>query len=143
MTASKPSRPPITLSEMFSILSDASTMKLFEMIVASHTEAKSRVLRKEANTSRSIRLYYNRMKKLKEAHLIKKTPGHASYETTPFGLVAYGITQIAKQAEKDYWNLRAIETLDKGLPDKEYVEAIKALISDQNILQFLRLKYHV
>ena len=71
-----------------------------------------------------------------ESDLIKKRGRR--YYLTPFGKVIYCCTMIAKNALKNYYNLKAVEVNeDSGFSDEEISKLADALIDNQHVKEFL------
>jgi hypothetical protein len=73
------------------------------------------------------------------AGLIKRKSGR--YYLTPFGKVIYCCIMIAKNALKDYYKLKAVESIEgSGLPNEEFSKLVNALIDNQQVKEFLTKK---
>jgi hypothetical protein len=74
-----------------------------------------------------------------ESDLIKRQSGR--YYLTPFGKVIYCCIMMAKNALKDYYKLKAVESIEvSGLPNEEFSKLVNALIDNQQVKEFLTKK---
>jgi hypothetical protein len=74
-----------------------------------------------------------------ESDLIKRQRGR--YYLTPFGKVIYCCIMMAKNALKDYYKLKAVESIEvSGLPNEEFSKLVNALIDNQQVKEFLTKK---
>jgi hypothetical protein len=74
-----------------------------------------------------------------ESDLIKRQSGR--YYLTPFGKVIYCCIMMAKNALKDYYKLKAVESIEgSGLPNEEFSKLVNALIENQQVKEFLTKK---
>lgn len=63
------------------------------------------------------------------------------YYLTPFGKVIYCCIKIAKNALKNYYNLKAVEVNeDSGFSSEEINKLVDALIDNQQVKEFLTKK---
>jgi hypothetical protein len=73
------------------------------------------------------------------AGLIRRKIGR--YYLTPFGKVIYCCIMMAKNALKDYYKLKAVESIEgSGLPNEEFSKLVNALIDNQQVKEFLTKK---
>ncbi len=74
-----------------------------------------------------------------ESGLIKRQSGR--YYLTPFGKVIYCCIMMAKNALKDHYKLKAVESIEgSGLPNEEFSKLVNALIDNQQVKEFLTKK---
>ena len=135
------SAPDASIQRIYAILPDAGCVKILEMIYE-HRQPKISDLG-------TRKRYYERMAKLKKAHLIIKkkkngkqqqqqtTANGYGYELTDLGLTVYGIAMILRRAEDLRMNLEAIDALDENMPHEELNKLIETLIPDEVIRKIL------
>jgi predicted transcriptional regulator len=77
--------------------------------------------------------YYSRISHLIKAGLVKRRNGR--YFVTAFGKVGYNAQKLLGTAVKNYWKLRAIDTLgvanDDKMPMEERMKIIDLMIGNQ------------
>ena len=117
----------MSLSDIFSVLSDDDSLKFIQMIV------DHRVLK--IIDFESPKRYYTRLSKLKRSHIIKRKG--KTYELTAFGSVIYDMTQKVRLAHDLHWKLQLIDSIGDGVPDVERQQIIESLIPDQSIRKTL------
>lgn len=126
----------VSLSRIYFILSDPDCVKMFQMISEDRQPKVSDI--------GSRKRYYDRMRKLKEAHLIiskknktyqrRNGPGH---KITSWGSIVYDTLQTLKRAENLRWILIALDTIPDDISFKERNKLIEALIPDEDIRKIL------
>lgn len=126
----------VSLSRIYFILSDPDCVKMFQMISEDRQPKVSDI--------GSRKRYYDRMRKLKEAHLIigkknkryqrRNGPGH---KITSWGSIVYDTLQTLKRAENLCWILLALDTIPDNISFKERSKLIEALIPDEDIRKIL------
>jgi len=73
--------------------------------------------------------YYSRIKRLLDAGLVMRKSG--KYFLTSFGEVVYESYMLIGQAIENYWKLKAIDSIETLLPDKDLsAEERKSLIDN-------------
>jgi hypothetical protein len=117
----------ISLSEIFSVLSDDDSLRIIQMIV-DHRNPK-------ITDFESPKRYYTRLSKLKNALIVKKKG--RSYELTAFGSVIYDMIQTIKLAHDLHWKLQVIDAIGDRVPEVERHQIIESLISDKSIRKTL------
>ena len=126
----------VSLSRIYFILSDPVCVKMFQMISEDRQPKVSDI--------GSSKRYYDRMRKLKEAHLIidkknksyqtRNGPGH---KITSLGSIVYDTLQTLKRAENLRWILLALDAIPDDTYFKERSKLIEALIPDEDIRKIL------
>jgi hypothetical protein len=87
----------------------------------------------------SCKQYYSKISDMMAAGLIKRKSGR--YYLTPFGKVIYCCIMIAKNAIKDYYNLKAVESTEgSDFSHEEFSKLVNALIDNQQVKEFLTKK---
>jgi hypothetical protein len=117
----------ISLSEIFSVLSDGDSLRIIQMIV-DHRDPK-------ITDFESPKRYYTRLSKLKNALIVRRKG--RSYELTAFGSVIYDIIQTVKLAHELHWKLQVIDAIGDRVPDTERQQIIESLIPDKSIRKTL------
>ena len=117
----------ISLSEIFSVLSDDDSLRIIQMIV-DHRDPK-------ITDFESPKRYYTRLSKLKNALMVKKNG--RSYELTAFGSVIYDMIQTVKLAHDLHWKLQVIDAIGNRVPEVERQQIIESLITDKSIRKTL------
>jgi hypothetical protein len=117
----------MSLSEIFSVLSDDDSLRIVQMIV-DHRDPK-------ITDFESPKRYYTRLSKLKNALVVKRKG--RSYELTAFGLVIYDMIQTVKLAHDLHWKLQVIDAIGDRVPDVERQQIIESLILDKSIRKTL------
>ena len=83
--------------------------------------------------------YYSRISHLIKAGLVKRRKGR--YFVTAFGKVVYNAQKLLGTAVKNYWKLRAIDTLgvanDDIMPKQERRKIIDIMIGNLQIREIL------
>jgi hypothetical protein len=117
----------ISLSEIFSVLSDDDSLRIIQMIV-DHRDPK-------ITDFESPKRYYTRLSKLKNALIVRRKG--RSYELTAFGSVIYDIIETVKLAHELHWKLQVIDAIGDRVPDAERQQIIESLIPDKSIRKTL------
>jgi hypothetical protein len=110
----------MSLSDIFSVLSDDDSLKIIQMIV-DHRDPKIND--------------FEIPSKLKNALIIKRKG--KSYEVTAFGSVIYDMIQTVKLAHDLHWKLQVIDAIGDRVPDVERQQIIESLIPDKSIRKTL------
>ena len=131
--------PEALISSIYSILSDKDCVKLLQMI-SEHRQPK-------INDLGTRKRYYERITKLKKAHLIVKKKNkkeskeeRIGIELTEFGSVVYESLVTLGHAGNLILNLKVIDELDKEIPHGELDKLMETLIPDEAIRKVLLQK---
>ena len=121
-------------SDIFSLLRDKDCVKMLQMIIEHrHLTVGDFGTRKR---------YYNRLLKLKRAHLIaKKNALPKDYEITPIGAVMYSGLLTLRRAESLRLNFQALDALNETVPAAELDKMMETLIPDEALRKLLRAKH--
>ena len=133
----------VSISRIYFILSDADCLKMLQMIAEDRQPRISDI--------GSGKRYYDRMRKLKETHLIitiknkrhrtrRNGPGH---KITSLGTVVCDTLQTLKHAENLRWRLIALDAMDGDISFEERNKLIEGLIPDEAIRKILVKKRQV
>ena len=136
------------LADVLKSISDDKSLSILQAIAAVPIVVADNSSINSDNNNGQIRLkefdlttkqYYTRISAMIETNLIKKRG--RKYYLTPFGKVVYCCTMIAKNAIKNYYNLKAVEVNeDSGFSDEEISKLADALIDNQHVKEFLAKK---
>ena len=122
----------ISLENVLKALSDQKTQKLFKAIIDAE-DAQSQLLLVGLGLSR--RQYYNRIKDLVNAGLIRRQKG--KYRLSSFGKIIYSLQRIAERTASNYWKLEAIDSIkmsdNSNLAEVDYMKIIDILLDDVEI----------
>jgi predicted transcriptional regulator len=122
----------ITMVNVLRALSDQKTQKLFKAIIQAEV-AQSQLLIVELGLSR--RQYYNRIKDLVTAGLIRRQRGR--YRLSSFGKIIQSLQKIAERTASNYWKLEAIDSIrmseNSNLAEVDYMKIIDILLDDVEI----------
>jgi predicted transcriptional regulator len=124
-------------------LSDCKTERVFKTI-STNDDVKSGTL--IAKLGLSKRQYYDRIKNLVEAGLIRRHNG--KYKLSSFGKVVLNLQRVAERTFQIHWKLEAIDNIkmsDKSnLAEIDYMKIIDILLDDIEIKAiYLRNNYHL
>lgn len=122
----------ISIENVLKALSDQKTQKLFKSIIEAEN-AQSQLLIIGQGLSR--RQYYNRIKALVNAGLIRRHRG--KYKLSSFGKIIYSLQKIAERTTSNYWKLEAIDSIlmseNSNLAEIDYMKIIDVLLDDVEI----------
>jgi hypothetical protein len=127
--------PKSSITNTYSILSDEDCVKLLQMI-SEHRQLK-------INTLGTRKRYYERLSKIRKAHLIIKKKDRSkgddisNYELTDLGSSLYESLLTLRRAANLRWRLNAIDALDDRVPIEERIKLIQAIIPDETIRKIL------
>jgi hypothetical protein len=128
------SKPP-SLDYIFKRISDDKTLTLFNNMAIPNGDRYISI--KEMNLT--TKQYYSRISGLTDAGLIKRHKG--KYSLTLLGKVFYDSQMMIGKALKEYWKLKAIESIemssDTTLPKGELTQLIDVLITNHQIKDIL------
>jgi hypothetical protein len=127
----------ISLADVLKSISDVQSLSIFELIADTNFNNGEIISLKKLGLS--CKQYYSRISAMMESDLIKRQRGR--YYLTPFGKVIYCCIMMAKNALKDYYKLKAVESIEgSGLPNEEFSKLVNALIDNQQVKEFLTKK---
>jgi hypothetical protein len=123
----------VSLADVLKSISDVQSLSIFELIGDVNSNGEI-ILRK---LGLSCKQYYSRISGMMAAGLIKRQRGR--YYLTPFGKVIYCCIMIAKNAIKDYYKLKAVESSEvhNNFSHEEFIKLVNALIDDRQVKEFL------
>ena len=124
---------PVKISAVLDAISDDASIELFKLVAL--TNGTSDVIRSNMKITR--KQYYSRLFKLVQCGLVKRKDN--KYFLTTLGRVMYEAQATIENALKNYWKIKAIDSLGMvdGIPAEEQKNLIEALIQDQEIKNIL------
>jgi predicted transcriptional regulator len=124
---------PEKVSSVLNAVSDNASLELFKLVAL--TNGTSDVLRRNMNITR--KQYYSRLSRLVHCGLIKRNDN--KYFLTTLGKVIYDAQATIENALKNYWKLKAIDSLGvgEGTPTEDQKNLVETLINDQQIKNIL------
>ena len=126
----------ISIRNVFKVLSDQKTERLFNTIIDLKS-AESQILIMELGLSK--RQFYDRIKSLVEAGLIRRQKGR--YELSSFGKVIFSLNKIADKASRTYWKFDAIDKIKMSdrshLAELDYMKIIDILLNDIEVKEII------
>jgi DNA-binding HxlR family transcriptional regulator len=124
------------LAGVIKLISDDKSLLIFCTIYLA-TGDSSETIRAELKLTR--KQYYSRISRLIKAGLVKRQKG--KYFLTAFGKVIYDSQKLLGTAVKNYWKLKAIDSLgvanDNNMPKEERKRIIEELIGNRQIKDIL------
>ena len=111
-------------------ISDEKSLDLFKTI-ATGAMIDSETLRSKMKLTR--KQYYSRLSRMVKSGIVKRRGG--KYFLTAFGKVVYGTQMTIESAIKDYWKLKAIDSLEVSdeLPIEERKKLIDAILDNKDL----------
>jgi hypothetical protein len=127
----------IHLADVLKSVSDVQSLSIFELIADANFNNGEIISLKKFGLS--CKQYYSKISGMMAAGLIKRKSGR--YYLTPFGKVIYCCIMIAKNAIKDYYKLKAVESIEgSDFSNEEFSKVVNALIDNQQVKEFLTKK---
>jgi len=122
--------------DVIKLMSDDKSLFIFNTIFLASGD-NSETLRAQMKLTK--KQYYSRISRLIKAGLVKRQKGR--YFVTAFGKVVYNAQKLLGTAVKNYWKLRAIDTLgvanDGIMPKQERSKIIDLIIGNLQIRALL------
>lgn len=133
----------VSTTNVLKRLSDYKTERVFKTI-STNDDLKSETLM--AKLALSKRQYYERIRNLVEAGLIRRHKG--KYKISSFGKVVLNLQRVAERTSQIHWKLEAIDNIkmsDKSnLAEIDYMKIIDILLDDIEIKAiYLRNNYNL
>jgi hypothetical protein len=120
------------IAGVLKLISDDKTRLIFNTIFLASGDS-SETLRTELKLTR--KQYYSRISRLIKAGLVKRQKG--KYFVTTFGKVIFDAHRLLGTAIKDYWKLKAIDSLgitnDSKMPKEQRKKIIEELIGNRQL----------
>jgi len=121
----------VSETQVLNALSNDKSLALFDAIALEGGDSQNIMKRSKLNRKG----YYSRISALIKSGLVEKRNG--KYYLTSFGEVALEARQLIGSGIKDYWKLKAINSIGLELPRQERNQIIEALIDKQEIKELL------
>ena len=125
-----------SLGNLMKLISDSKSLLIFKTIFLASGDSGEN-LRTQLNLTK--KQYYSRISRLTKAGLVKRQKGR--YFVTAFGRVIYDAQRLLGSAVKNYWKLKAIDSLgaanDDKMPTEERTKIIDLMIGNPQIKEIL------
>jgi hypothetical protein len=128
----------MSVSDILTAIADDKSLCMFNSIALAQ-DYDSDLLISNINLSR--KQFYARMTKMMEAGLIRRVSGR--YHLTSMGKIVYHAQNLIGNGLKDYWKLKALDTLhisNGEIPAEEHNKIIEAIIGNQKIKEMVLLR---
>jgi predicted transcriptional regulator len=127
----------ISEADVIGAISDKHSLDLFKM-VAAQTNSYTEMFRSKVKLSR--KQYYFRMSRMTKVGIIKRKNG--KYSLTSMGKILYESETMIEDALKDFWKLKAIDSLESSmevgaLPQEERNKILDALIDNRQTKEII------
>ena len=119
------------MSDVLDAVSNDASLELFKLIAL--TNGSSELLRSKMRITR--KQYYSRLYRLVRCGLVKRRDD--IYFLTALGRVLYEAQATIESALINYWRIKAVDSLEVGIPKVEQKRVIETLIKDQQIKNIL------
>ncbi len=126
----------VSEAQVLNALSNDKSLTLFDAIALKEGDSENIMKRSKLNRKG----YYSRISALIKSGLVEKRNG--KYYLTSFGEVALEARQLIGSAIKDYWRLKAINSIGLDLPQQERDQIIEDLIDKKEIKELLLKRAH-
>jgi len=124
------------LAEIIKLISEDKSLVIFKTIFLASGDS-SKTLRTQLKLTK--KQFYPRISRLTKAGLVKRQKGR--YFVTAFGRVIYDAQRLLGNALKNYWKLKAIDSLgvanDDKVPKEERMKIIDLMIGNPQIKEIL------
>lgn len=123
------------MADVIKTMSDEKSLLIFNTIYLAGGN-ESETIRDELKLTR--KQYYSRIFRLQKTGLVKRQKGR--YFLTAFGKVIYDSQRLLGTAIKNYWKLRAIDSLwfdENEVPKEERKKIINELLGNQQLKDIL------
>jgi DNA-binding HxlR family transcriptional regulator len=129
-----------SLATVIKLLSEDKSLLIFKTIFLASGDS-SENLRTQLKLTK--KQYYSRISRLTKAGLVNRQKGR--YFVTAFGRVIYDAQRLLGSALKNYWKLKAIDSLgvanDDMVPKEERMKIIDLMIGNPQIKEILLSKF--
>jgi predicted transcriptional regulator len=127
----------ISEADVIRAISDKHSLDLFKM-VAAQRDCDTEVFRSKVKLSR--KQYYFRMSRMTKVGIISRRA--RKYSLTSLGKILYESERMIEGALKDFWKLKAIDSLDSSikvgaLPPEERNKILDALIDNRQTKEII------
>ncbi len=126
----------LTELEILNSISDKLSLEIFCSIAKEVSEGN----RLKTTLGLSRKQYYSRTERMLKAGLIRRKKGR--FSLTSLGIVAYHTQIQLESALKNYWNLKAIDSIQDlhTMNREERLKIIKKLVTDKTIQNILEAR---
>ncbi|MDQ6666601.1 MAG: hypothetical protein M3Y53_00055 [Thermoproteota archaeon] len=128
------------LAEFIKLISDDKSLLIFNTIFLASGDSSDILINQLKLTRKQ---YYSRITRLVKAGLVKRQKGR--YFLTSFGKVIYDAQRLLGNAVKNYWKLKAIDSLgganNESIPEEERNKIIDQMINNRQIKEILLSKF--
>ena len=123
-----------SLGNLMKLISDNKSLLIFKTIFLASGDSGEN-LRTQLNLTK--KQYYSRISRLTKAGLVNRQKGR--YFVTAFGKVIYDAQRLLGSAVKNYWKLKALDSLvaNDKVPKEERSKIIDLMISNPQIKEIL------
>jgi hypothetical protein len=125
-----------TLGNLMKLISDNKSLLIFKTIYLASGDSGENLRTQLKLTKKQ---YYSRISRLTKAGLVKRQKGRNF--VTAFGRVIYDAQRLLGSAVKNYWKLKAIDSLiianDNKIPTEERTKIIDLMIGNPQIKEIL------
>ena len=123
-----------SLAVVINLISEDKSLLIFKTIFLASGDSSVN-LRTHLNLTK--KQYYSRISRLTKAGLVKRQKGR--YFVTAFGKVIYDAQRLLGSAVKNYWKLKALDSLaaNDKVPKQERSKIIDLMISNPQIKEIL------
>ena len=125
-----------TLAMVIKLLSEDKSLLIFKTIFLASGDSSDNLRTQLKLTKKQ---YYSRISRLTKAGLVNRQKGR--YFVTAFGRVIYDAQRLVGSALKNYWKLKAIDSLgvanDDKVPKEERMKIIDLMIGNPQIKEIL------
>jgi hypothetical protein len=122
----------ISVTDVFRVLADVKTQSLLNSIAIGY-DPNSQIL--ITNLGLTTRQYYDRIRRLTDAGLIRRDKGR--YSLSSFGNIIIRLQKMAERTVSSYWKLEAIDRIrssgNSNLAEVDYLKLIDILLNDVEI----------
>lgn len=129
-----------SLATVIKLLSEDKSLLIFKTIFLASGDS-SENLRTQLKLTK--KQYYSRISRLTKAGLVKRQKGR--YFVTAFGRVIYDAQRLLGSALKNFWKLKAIDSLglanDDMVPKEERMKIIDLMIGNPQIKEILLSRF--
>jgi predicted transcriptional regulator len=116
------------------LLSDQKSLDLFNTIASEEGINRSESLKVKLKLTK--KQHYSRISALVKSGLVMKKQDH-NYYLTAFGHIIYQVLLTMDGAMKEYWKLKAVDSLNKNIPARERKVIINSMINNEKIRELL------
>ena len=128
------------LAEFIKLISDDKSLLLFNTIFLASGDSSDILINQLKLTRKQ---FYSRITRLVKAGLVKRQKGR--YFLTSFGTVIYDAQRLLGNAVKNYWKLKALDSLggadNDSIPEDERNKIIDRMINNRQIKKILLSKF--